>query len=803
MAREQMTEWPCTPPGPALSLRGAAGAWRAAAGPVLGTWNPLGPGNVGGRTRALVIDPASPNTMYAGGVAGGVWKTTNGGTTWTAEGDELANMAVTTLALRPGSSRHDPRRDRRGLLQRRRGARRGDLPIDGQWRHLDADRAARGRHEERLPFRQQDRVRRREHGLRGHRLGRLPLDQRGGVLEQGLEPRGGRGVGRHSPGGCLDLAVRTDEATLFVSCGTFGFSSTVVRPRRASTGRRTPAMGGTLNWTSYHPLLDGENLGIGHLPHRARMGRTSLAIAPERPGRHLRRGRRRDPDSQTDALWAVYYSDDSGAKLGNPGPRHQPRVARAPCFSPTRHTPGLAPASGRPSFYNQGWYDNTVAVDPRTRDRLGRGHRPLPLRQRRPRLRPRVVLVGRPRESAYTHADQHTIVFHPTTTAPPTSRSSSGTTAGSSRPSPPTDRGTGNNVCVESASGVAFESLNNGYGVTQFYYGTVYPDDKQFLGGTQDNGTIYGSEAAGPNAWVELRGATAVRSRWIPRIPTRLRRVHLRGHPEMRPWAPLAPNRRELRPRAPPASRTAASSSSHPSSWTPRTATSSSPGGPTSGGPEQGRELATGQRGHGGQTAPSAVAPGNPNFALMGTRAGTSTEQRARDLGRQHHVGQGRGPAPAMSPRWLSTPTIRTWPTPPTRPSTTPRTGCPTCTSRQRGRVLDPTLDGRGDRHPRHPRPLHRGRSHHRRAGDARRLYVGTDIGIFVSMDGGATWAQENTQFPNTVTEQLTVSGPTSTRSPTAGGLSGCPSPAAAARPSASICSSSRPPRPRTWERSP
>lgn len=36
---------------------------------VLGGWTPLGPGNIGGRTRALVVDPTNPNVMFAGGVA--------------------------------------------------------------------------------------------------------------------------------------------------------------------------------------------------------------------------------------------------------------------------------------------------------------------------------------------------------------------------------------------------------------------------------------------------------------------------------------------------------------------------------------------------------------------------------------------------------------------------------------------------------------------------------------------------------------------------------------------------------------
>src|SRR5690242_21850411 len=58
---------------------GGAGDGSASTSGALGTWQTLGPGNVGGRTRQLVIDPVSPDTMYAAGVAGGVWKTTNGG----------------------------------------------------------------------------------------------------------------------------------------------------------------------------------------------------------------------------------------------------------------------------------------------------------------------------------------------------------------------------------------------------------------------------------------------------------------------------------------------------------------------------------------------------------------------------------------------------------------------------------------------------------------------------------------------------------------------------------------------------
>ena len=44
-------------------------------------WDRRGPYNVGGRTRALAIDisDATDNTVMAGGVSGGMWRTIDGG----------------------------------------------------------------------------------------------------------------------------------------------------------------------------------------------------------------------------------------------------------------------------------------------------------------------------------------------------------------------------------------------------------------------------------------------------------------------------------------------------------------------------------------------------------------------------------------------------------------------------------------------------------------------------------------------------------------------------------------------------
>jgi len=64
-------------------------------------WQALGPSNVGGRTRALAVDVTDPNTIIAGGVSGGVWKSTDGGSTWQLKTDSNQNMSVRSLAQDP------------------------------------------------------------------------------------------------------------------------------------------------------------------------------------------------------------------------------------------------------------------------------------------------------------------------------------------------------------------------------------------------------------------------------------------------------------------------------------------------------------------------------------------------------------------------------------------------------------------------------------------------------------------------------------------------------------------------------
>jgi len=64
----------------------------------------LGPVNVGGRTRAIAFDIRNENTILAGGVSGGVFKSTDGGITWERKSDPENRNSVTCIVqdVRPG-----------------------------------------------------------------------------------------------------------------------------------------------------------------------------------------------------------------------------------------------------------------------------------------------------------------------------------------------------------------------------------------------------------------------------------------------------------------------------------------------------------------------------------------------------------------------------------------------------------------------------------------------------------------------------------------------------------------------------
>lgn len=66
-------------------------------------WQPKGPGNIGGRITAIVANPNNTNIIIVGAAAGGIFKTTNGGTNWQPKTDSWPSLSVGSLVMHPSN----------------------------------------------------------------------------------------------------------------------------------------------------------------------------------------------------------------------------------------------------------------------------------------------------------------------------------------------------------------------------------------------------------------------------------------------------------------------------------------------------------------------------------------------------------------------------------------------------------------------------------------------------------------------------------------------------------------------------
>lgn len=78
------------------------------------TWTEMGPsamnmagwafGKVSGRSNAITADPSDDSIVYFGSASGGVWKTTNGGTSWTPMFDQVGTLPIGAITIDPANN---------------------------------------------------------------------------------------------------------------------------------------------------------------------------------------------------------------------------------------------------------------------------------------------------------------------------------------------------------------------------------------------------------------------------------------------------------------------------------------------------------------------------------------------------------------------------------------------------------------------------------------------------------------------------------------------------------------------------
>jgi photosystem II stability/assembly factor-like uncharacterized protein len=459
-------------------------------GALSGPWEALGPGNIGGRTRALVIHPTTPNTMWAGAVAGGIWKTTDGGTTWTPKADLLINIAVSSLVL-------DPRNPNTLYAGTGEGFFNGDAvrgagilkSTDGgeTWAQMPSTANSPDFH-----YVQKIVV------TRGASQ-RIYAATRTGVFRStDGGATWGRVINAVAVNGCMDMAVQSDRALayVFASCGTFA-QGTIYRALDSGAA--------TQNWV---PVLS-----------TAGMGRTSLALAPSNQNIVYAMSASTATGAFNNGLLAVYRSNTSGAtgswttQVDNTSPVTLNRLLLS--------NPVIASLTacnfGTSAFLNQGWYDNFIAVDPADPETVWAGGIDTFRSNDGGRNWGQAShwWFGRGIDTDYAHADHHGVVFHPqyngTSNKTMFNISDGGifVTADARAPvsASPDPINPNSPVCgnTPTSGNLVWGEKNNGYAVTQFYHGAHYPSGNTFIGGTQDNGTLRGVTGA-PNAWQTIRG---------------------------------------------------------------------------------------------------------------------------------------------------------------------------------------------------------------------------------------------------------------------------------------------------------
>ncbi len=443
-------------------------------------WTPLGPGNIGGRTRALLINPINPQVMYAAGVAGGLWKTVNGGASWTPLSDMLPNLAVNSMAMDPKNPNVIFAGTGEGYFNSDaiRGAGIFKTTDGGAtWLRLEGTTGADFYYVNDLVISPTNSQR----IYAATRTGVWRSMDSGATWSKVFDPQLGAG--------CLDLAIRSDQPNdfLFASCGSF----------QQSAVYRNPDVAGSGTWAEV--LKD-----IG-------MGRTSIAISPSNQNVIYAAAASIVAGAFQDGLHAIFRSTSSGdpgswtPQTRNTNSTKLNNVLFSNPLAAFLSECGLAPSV----FNNQGWYDNVIAVDPTDPNRIWLGGIDL-FRSDDGGTNWGLASYwwAEKNNPHYAHADHHVITFHPQYNGSTNRQMFIGSDGGIFRTDDaraPVAAGSGA-ACNPNASGVAWTSLNNGYGVTQFYHGAVFPDGKTYFGGTQDNGTLIGSDQDGANNWREIFG---------------------------------------------------------------------------------------------------------------------------------------------------------------------------------------------------------------------------------------------------------------------------------------------------------
>lgn len=410
-------------------------------------WVERGPNNVAGRTRAIIVDKndASGNTIWAGAVAGGLWKSTDAGTTWSNIDDFFSNIAIVSLVQDPSNYNvmYFGTGEGLGGIDAVRGLGIWKTSNGGaSWSQLPAtDNNENFDYVNKLVV-DADGVLYAATGSRYCNAGGIMVSSDGGSnFSKFADPdHCGNTAGPAYHGNeCTDVEVATN-GHIYAAFGQYGDNDGIYKSINSGT-----------SWSLVYTSESNES-------------RIELATAP----------------SDSDVIYALIENTDSGGvpKIKKSTDGGVSWVSKA--------TPSFNDCGTIRSDWTRGqdWYDLICAVDPNNSDRVLIGGVDMFSSSNGGNSWTQESLwCGGP---SYMHADQHAMVYD-----------------GSSKVWFGNDGG----VYFSPDGGANFEFKGNGYNVTQYYAADIHPTagSNQMLGGTQDNGShLFNS--AGMNSVTTVTG---------------------------------------------------------------------------------------------------------------------------------------------------------------------------------------------------------------------------------------------------------------------------------------------------------
>jgi photosystem II stability/assembly factor-like uncharacterized protein len=417
-------------------------------------WSALGPGNIGGRVRSIVIDPANSSIILAGSVAGGIWKTTNGGTSWSPKTDGGDVLPISSMVVNPTNS---------NVVYAGTG--------EG-WSNVDA--VYGGGIYKSTDFGDTWTLLLSTTGTSSFGdVMKLAADPSGNIYAATKDYKYGYGVGHYTAAG--GLFKSTDGGTSWTEISSATFTTNYFNPTDVLPISSTTIL--------YAVNVNGSTLGG---IYRTTDGGTSWnLISSGLPTSNYRRITFAQDPSTANTVYAAFESTDLSAG-GDAGLKGIYKTTDAGVTWNQLTSPPKISSTGNLSYLSsQGWYDNVIAVDPNNSSNIYVGGVDMMKSTNGGTSWSQLTYWHPYYGTPVVHADHHAIVFD---------KNNANTIY----------EGDDGGVYKTTDGGTSWSNVNNGLQITQFYSGAVYKTGTTYFGGAQDNGHLKYNGSG--TTWSEVYG---------------------------------------------------------------------------------------------------------------------------------------------------------------------------------------------------------------------------------------------------------------------------------------------------------